>query len=174
VDSSDHLKLVPPPAAGWRRTPGRLALRPFPALTAFVAVAAEAGLHAADAARLALERALVLRDIAPLGFDLDAARHDLLLVAATARPRRPLDAGQARHIRVLRLGRRVRQQDVSRGLVLTLPERLLTRAREVAQPETFDARVVPELVAWEIAATLEGRTMGEWALTVLAAARVAG
>ncbi len=154
-----HTTLIVPPGAGVRQ---------------FVEAAAAAGLSMETAGRLALERALVLLDIAPLGLDLDAARHRLEAAAVGTHPRRPLSPRQASYVRALQLARSVRPGNVAGGLRISAPERLLTRAREVLRPAAFEVSAIPEMISWEVAATLEGRAMGEWALTVLAAARAVG
>jgi hypothetical protein len=55
-------------------------------------------------------------------------------------------------------------------LTVELPERLLTRLRPGILPDCLASRAVAEMVAWERAAVLEGRSMSEWAALTLAAA----
>lgn len=170
-----HLKLVHP-SPGSRPQSSEHPIITVPADTSirqFVDAAASFGLSMDTAGRLALERALVLVDIAPLGLDPDAAQYRLGSAALSTRPRRPLPPGQASYLRALRLGRAVRAQDLSGGLTIAAPERLLPRAREILQPATFEVRAIPEMISWETAAVIEGRSMSEWALTVLASARAA-
>jgi hypothetical protein len=171
-----HLQLVAS-APGGRARPvsprARLVIAPSAGLTAFVRAAADAGLPAPEAVRLCLERALVLVDVAALGLDPDAARYRIGLVAASARTRRALVPEHAEYVRALQLGRPVPPADASDGLAVVLAARLLTRALSVC-PQTFRAEVVAEMIAWELAAALEGRTMGEWALRTLIASGAVG
>lgn len=165
-----HLSLVRTPPNGSHRRPSgeRLRLPPSPRLTAFVAAAAEAGLGPSEATRLALERALALADAGVFPFDVEVARRRLRRAAKEAHPCRPLTPAQAAYMRTLSPARPRPPINVSAGLVVELPDRVLTRSRDTVAEAALHAGAVPEMVAWEIAATLAGRTMGEWALRTLA------
>lgn len=175
MSPSRHLDLLPPSPgpgrAGSIDAVGVISLPKEPGVVRFLEVSADAGLAASDAVRLALTRALVLADIGPFGFDVMAARHLLRTVAASARPRRPLAPEQASYARRLSMGRPTSAPSMTTDLSVCVPEMLLSRAEEKVRPATFSPEIVSEMVAWELAATLDGRTMGEWALTTLAAAR---
>ncbi len=165
-----RLRLVRSGAAdGTTSASERLHLPPSRRLEEFVHAAAEAGLEPADAVRLALERALALADAAILPLDVEAARSRLSEAAARARAGRPLTAAQSAYVRSLSAKRARPTPEIGDGLVVVLPDRVLTRARDTATETAFHAGAVAEMAAWEIAATLEGRTMGEWALRTLAA-----
>lgn len=148
----------------------RLILRSTPRLQGLLDAAAQVGLEAPDALRLALERALVLADAGAFGLDAEGARCVLARAAAGARPRRPLTAVQAAYVRALTVGQPTASIALHGDLAITIPDRVLTRARGVVRLAALHADAVPEMVAWELAAALEGRTMGEWALKELAAA----
>jgi hypothetical protein len=175
ASAANHLRSVSPPGRSDSRPPGPEGFRlaPSPRLAGFVEAAARTGLEAPDAVRLGLERALVLADAARLGFGVEAARGLLDRAAARVRPRQPLPAVQARYVRALTVPRPVPAVDVSDGLAVTVPDRLSIRAAGHVRPVDLHPAAVPEMVAWETAAALEGRTMGEWALAVLANARAA-
>jgi hypothetical protein len=126
-----------------------------------------------NAVRLALERELVLRDVDSLGHGREAARYALTGFATRARALRPLNPAQASYVRNLSRRRPECVEDLAAGLEIVLPERLLTRAEGAVCTATFDAMAIREMVAWELAAVLEGRTMAEWALNALIAARAA-
>ena len=171
-----HLRLVPsrPAKPGSRPAAERLQIPPSKRLREFVATAAAAGLDAPDAVRLALDkRALALADAAAFGLDPEAARGLLLRAAESARPSRPLSPTQAAYVRALGKASPRPPANVEEGLVVALPDRVLTPARDTISESAFEAAAVVEMVAWEIAATLEGRTMCEWALRTLARARAA-
>jgi hypothetical protein len=168
--SGRHLKLVPSSSAstGAARFEERLLIPPSKRLREFVCSAAEAGLDAPDAVRLALERALALVDAAAFGLDMEAARGTLTHAAESAQASRPLTQAQAAYVRSLGKATARPPAPVEEGLVVTLPDRVLTPARDTVSESAFQAAVVPEMLAWEIAAALEGRTMCEWALRTLA------
>jgi hypothetical protein len=146
---------------------------PAPALDGFVVAAAARGLTAPDAVRLALERELTLVDSDGLGWAREITRHVLTTAAGSARARRALTPTQAAYVRALTFGRPMRPSDVSQGLTVALPEWLCTRLAGPVPTEAFDARVVPEMVGWQTAAALDGRSMAEWALKTLLVARSA-
>jgi len=158
----------PPPPPGIS-----LVVPPGPALDRFVAAAAAHGLAAPDAVRLALERELTLADSDGLGWARELTRHVLTTAAGSARARRALTPAQAAYVRSLTIGRPVRSVDVSQGLTVGLPERMRTRLAGPVPGGALDAGVVPEMVGWETAAALDGRSMAEWALKILLVARSA-
>jgi hypothetical protein len=148
-----------------------LVLPPSRRLDDFVAASAARDLDAPTAVRLALERALAVTDAAAFSLDVETARRLLRASARQARAKRALTPAHAHYVRKL-VGARPRPAlDVGDGLHVAVPDRVLVRVRGTVSLTALRADVVPEMVAWEIAATLAGRTMGEWALRVLAAAR---
>lgn len=173
---ASHLQLVRSnPDVGTPHVEDRLHLRSTPRLRKFLHAAASAGLSPADAVRLALERALALED-ACYGFPLDveSARRELRQAAARARPVRELTSTQASYVRALSAASVKPAYPLDDDLVVALPDRVITRARHDLTELALHEGVVAEMVAWEIAATLSGRTMGEWALSTLALARRGG
>jgi hypothetical protein len=144
-----------------------LRLEPSDRLQAFLDAAAARGLNAREAVRLGLERALCLRDGARFAADVEAARHILEAAAARARPTRGLPPGQAAYLRALGAGRPVIAPNVSNGISVEVPEKILGRVEGTISQGVLHERVVEEMVAWEVAATLAARTMGEWALLEL-------
>lgn len=150
---------------------GRLVLPKSARLQAFVAEASAVGLDVADAVRLALERSLAIADASLFAIDVVTARRLLGGAARRARPERPLTPDHARYVRELTAARPRQPADVSDGLRVTVPERVLVRARGEVRQTALRPAAVAEMVAWEVAATLAGRTMGEWALATLAGAR---
>lgn len=149
----------------------RVVLGPSPRLTAFVETAARHGLGASGAVRLGIERALALADAELFGLDAGTARSLLSVAASKARPQRELAPAQAAYVRRLSASKPVEPADPSAGLRVRVPERVLTRARGTVHPSALRPEAVSEMLAWEIAATLEGRRLGEWALSILAQAR---
>lgn len=151
----------------------RLHLQPSTRLRKFLNASAAAGLYPADAVRLGLERALALDD-ACAGFPLDVetARLELRRAAARAKPLRQLSPSQSSYVRALSAGQPKPSGTASEEvLVIALPDRVITRARGELMELALHEGAVEEMIAWEVAATLEGRTMCEWALSTLAAAR---
>jgi hypothetical protein len=146
----------------------RLILPPSPRLTEFLEAAAQAGLEAAEAVCLALERALSLSDAAAFGLDAEDARRRLWQAARGAQARRALTPSQSAYIRRLQGAKPLPAADTSDGLVVALPDRVLTRVRDEIGERAIRRDVVEEMVSWELAATLEGRTLNEWALRTLA------
>jgi hypothetical protein len=162
------LSLVPPqpdqrgracelPATG-------LALRPAPRVRRFLSVAAQHGLAPDDAIRLALEHYLALVDLQALRMEEGALRATLGAVATRARPSSSLGVADAARVRMLSLARPLPALELTDPLTFALPARLCTRLDGLISPELLDHRVVGEMIAWERAAILAGRTMGEWAL----------
>jgi hypothetical protein len=168
-----HLSLVNSSAASVRQTTeDRLHLPPSRRLDRFIATAAARGLSPSDAVRLALERALVLVDACEaFPLDVESARLALRRAAAATQPLRQLSNAQSSYVRALGVGRPQRVESHSDGLIVALPDRLITRARDTLTELALHEGAVAEMISWEIAATLEGRTMCEWALNVLAVAR---
>jgi hypothetical protein len=121
--------------------------------------------------RLALEHGLALRDAAAFGLDADTARRLLNRAAAGARASRPLGDGEAAYLR--RLSQRAPKPPTAlpERLDVKLDERTSTRVRDSLNESAIRPAVVEEMIAWQIAATLEGRTLGEWALHSLARRR---
>lgn len=146
----------------------RLVLAPSPQLTDFIAQAADLGLGATEAVRLGLERALLLRDGQFLGFDVESARRLLVCAAGAARPIQPLCGTEPAQVRHLSVRQPVPADDVTDGLTVSVRQQILTRARAHVPETALHAAGVEEMLAWEIAARLEGRPMGEWGLKVLA------
>lgn len=166
--SSRHLELVAAGRAQGGTRGERIVLPPSPRLAAFLERSAELGLEAADAVRLALERALALKDAQLFGVDVEAARRILRREARDARPAHPLSEPEAAYVRRLSLARPVRVSDPSAALVVPLSQRTLTRARRGVPESALHSGIVEEMIAWEIAARFEGRPLGEWAVMVLA------
>jgi len=153
--------------------PELLRLRPSPRLQRFVTVAAEAGLAAEEAVRFGLEHALCLRDAARFAADVEAGRRLLVRAATGARAVRAMSPAQAAHVRRLTTRRAVPVIEVTDGLVARVPDRILARARTGLPESSLHGEMVEEMISWEIAATLCGRTMGEWALLHLLEGRQA-
>jgi len=143
-------------------------LSPSPQLTSFIEAAARIGLGEAEAVCLGLERALLLRDVQLLGFDVESARKLLVAAAAAARPSRPLSGAEAAGVRELSARRPVVPVDTAQGLIVSISQRILSRARDTVPETALHAAGVEEMLAWELAARLEGRPMGEWGLKALA------
>jgi len=145
-----------------------LELPASPHLESFVRAAARAGLDAERGVCLGLERELVLRDAAVFGLEAETARRILRRAAVAARPRLAVPPQLAQRVRSLQMPRPRAAIDVSEGLLVTVPDRLLARVPGQIPASALRQAAVPEMVGWEIAATLQGRTMGEWALRALA------
>jgi len=142
---------------------------PSQRLSDFLGAAAQAGLDATLAVRLALERALVLHDAEELRLDVERARRTLSRAAANARATRPLTPRQAGYVRRLYSSAPQAPVVVEGSLCVELPDELLTRARDTVPETVLHSEAVLEMLAWERAARLQGRTMLEWALKTLAA-----
>lgn len=142
-----------------------------PRLERFVAASAAAGLEVPEAVRLALEHALALRDAAAFGLDSDTARRLLNRAAGGTRASRPLGDGEAAYLR--RLTRRAPRPapELPERLKIKLDARTSTRVRGSLSESAIRPAVVEEMISWQVAATLEGRTLGEWALHSLAHCR---
>jgi hypothetical protein len=147
-----------------------IVLPPSARLEEFLARAADVGLSAPEAVRIAIERWLVLSDIGPFGLDVETCRRILGRESGCARASRQLTPRQASWVRKLCAGQPVPVAEAGAGLTVAIPGRLLTRAAGQVPARALHASVVAEMLSWEIAATLEGRTMGEWALRTLSSA----
>lgn len=169
--SAPHLRLVRSGPVGAKAE--QVLLPASPRLERFAAAACAAGLELEEAVGLALEHGLALEDAADLGFDSDNARRLLNHAADQARASRPLGSAEAAYIRRLGAGPAKHSGPLPDGLAVAVPERLLTRARGSLSEATIRHAVVKEMIAWQIAATLAGRTLGEWALHALAERRSA-
>lgn len=149
-----------------------LYLPPSSRLNRFVAAAAAAGLSPPVAVRLALERALALADAcAAFPIDVETSRLLLRRAAAVARPLRQLTTANSRYVRMLSTRQPKQVVDLREGLIIELPDRVVTRARGELTELALHEGVIEEMISWEIAAMLEGRTMCEWALSTLAIRR---
>lgn len=149
------------------RTPGSeegLLLAPSERLQRFALAAGSAGLVLEEAVRLAVERSLALSDCHALGIDRETARRKLCHVASGARATRQLSESQAKRIRSLNLRRPRPTAEVSHGCTVLLPDKLMTRSLGAINHGAIDAGAIDEMISWEIAATLSGRTMCEWAM----------
>lgn len=135
---------------------------------AFLSAAEHRGIAPAEAVRLAVERHLVLEDVGIFGLETAVARHLLQRAAERPRPSQPLTDELAADLRRLTVGGRPGAAPAH--LEVGLPDRLAVRARGRVRGCAFDPKAVGEMLSWEIAATIEGRTMSEWALKTLAAA----
>jgi hypothetical protein len=163
-----HLRLHVSDPGPWPS--GRHQLASTPALQAFLATAATAGVGTRQAVELAVERGLVLLDGQGLGLDVERVRSTLNRAARGARVTGALGAKAAGHLWALSGERRAVDAPRNDGLTVELPERLLTRLRPGILPDCLTSRAVAEMVAWERTAVLEGRSMSEWAALSLAAA----
>lgn len=167
-----HLQLVP-----GERTDGCevqvLRLPASPRLDRFAAASAEAGLELREAVRLAIDHALALQDAGAFGLDADTARRLLNRAAAGARASRPLGARSAEQVRRLGSGSPKPAASLPDGLEVELSERVLARIGAPLTEAAIRPAVVEEMISWQIAATLAGRTLGEWALHALARGRAA-
>jgi hypothetical protein len=171
--TAPHLQLVRSnPDTPQRTAEDQLHLRQTPRLRKFLAAAAAAGLEPSDAVRLGLQRALVLEDACDaFTIDVESARLELRQAAARTRPLRQLTPSQAVYVRTLSASQAKKPADFGPVVVVSLPDRVTTRVRDRLSELSLHEGVVAEMIAWEVAATLEGRTMCEWALSTLATAR---
>lgn len=115
----------------------------------------------------------MVRDTQLVDLDVESARRLLRRAAATARPALPLASEEASYVRRLSAGRPVHVPPAGEPLDVELPPNLLTRARGTVPEISLNDGIVEEMVLWERAARMEGRSMSEWALKVLAARRAA-
>ncbi|HVY79066.1 MAG TPA: hypothetical protein VG898_11220 [Solirubrobacterales bacterium] len=126
--------------------------------------AAAAGLDLPEAVSLGLQRALVLADAPAIGIDSEVARRRLRDAAADARPAFPLGDAEAARVRGLSFPTPVAPARLNAPVVVPVPPRTLVRARGNVPVSRLCSAAVPEMISWEVAALLAGRTMGEWAL----------
>lgn len=167
-----HLQLIhsaPGVAARRAGADGNLTLPATAELKRFLGQSAKHGLEPADALRLAIERELALVDVDALGLDRHATRHVLSEIASRARVRQGLDTDEAAYLRTLSAARALTPPPLAGSLTVTVPRALLGRARGVVSRTALAWDAIPEMVAWEIAARVQGRAMGEWVLLALAA-----
>jgi hypothetical protein len=106
-------------------------------------------------------------DLSRLGPKLDSSHRLLWTAARKARADVALAPTTAAWVRQLSRARPVPIVSVRSGMSVRVSDRLLSRAGEVTT-RSLRAEAVPEMVAWEIAAALSGRTMSEWALWLTA------
>jgi hypothetical protein len=168
-----HLRLLSPAQAPPPTGIERLTIPSSPRLDRFLQAAAQAGLSAPEAVRLGVERALVVRDTQLVDLDVESARRMLRRAAAAARPSRPLCDEAAAYVRGLSARRPVQAPPEQEALEVELPPNLLTRAHGTVPEIALHDGIVEEMIGWERAARMEGRSMSEWALKVLAARRAA-
>ncbi|HTU78092.1 MAG TPA: hypothetical protein VMF09_04965 [Solirubrobacteraceae bacterium] len=146
----------------------QICIPPSGRLTRFLDAAAQAGLDAPLAVQLALERAVVLKDGRDLRLDVERIRRTLGREARRARAARQLSGRQATYVRMLYREKPRQPCPAAGGLSVVIPDELLTQIRDTIPETVLHPRAVPEMLAWERAARLEGRTMLEWSLKVLA------
>jgi hypothetical protein len=144
-----------------------LLLESSESLQRFVEAAAQVGLGVEEAVRMGVERGLVLSDLCEMGIDVDFGRRRLRAAAMRARPSHELTADLAQRVRRLSMARPIAVPSTDEGLAVRLPDGLLVRAAAGLGARHLRAEAVPEMVAWELAAALGARTMGEWALREL-------
>jgi hypothetical protein len=143
-------------------------------LREFLNAAHQAGLDTSLAVRLGLERALLLADSGDLRMGVERARRALNSASANPRATLALAAEQAAYVRQL-YNTAPQPEHIPIGeLRVDLPEELLSRARDAVGETALHAGAVIEMLAWERAARLQGRTMLEWGLKTLAIAVAAG
>jgi len=144
-----------------------LAIPPSPQLKEFLAHAASSGLKPHEAVRLGVERALVLRDSQLFDLDVESARGMLRRAAAEAQISREIPVQEAAYLRGLSVGRPAAPPRLREPLVVHLPAGLLIRAKGTVAEAALHRGAVGEMILWERAARLEGRSMSEWALKTL-------
>jgi hypothetical protein len=161
---------TPPRVVVTNRKPGgleQLCLPASPRLNSFLEAAAQVGLDAPLAVRLAIERALVLLDGRSSRMDVERICRILNIASHEARAKRPLSTRQAAYVRSLYDVTPKVAVVVEGTLEVELPEELITRADGTVSELALHAEAVGEMLAWERAARLHGYTMTEWALKVL-------
>jgi hypothetical protein len=138
-------------------------------LREFLRTAADAGIEHELAIRLGLDRALLLGDAGDLGLHVERARRILNVASCEPRASVALGEGQSAHLRRLYGGGAIFAEPL-RGdaLSVSLPEEILTLARGSVRQSALHAAAVEEMLAWERAARVGGRTMREWGLKTLA------
>jgi len=168
---SPELKLVESSGAAGGHEESALLLFRSPRLERFASAAAAEGLQFDEAVRLALEHGLALKDVAAFGLDADTARRLLNRAAAGSRASRPLGDADAAYLRRLTHRSKMPPPSLPQSIKVKLDERTSTRVRDSLSESAIRPAVVEEMVFWKTAATLEGRTMSEWALHTLAHSR---
>lgn len=148
----------------------RLRLDLTPDLHEFLALAAQAGLDCELAIRLGLERALLLADARDLRLDVERARRILNLAGGELRASVPLGNQQSAYLRRLYAPAANIEPWAGASVAVTLPEEILTLARESITEGALHSGAVSEMLTWERAARVKGRTMREWGLKTLALA----
>jgi hypothetical protein len=134
---------------------------------------ANSNLDTSCAVELCLERALVVHDLAAVGYPQLYER--LLTVAGKIPVRRALPAAKARYLQMLIAARDLdplhATADGASGAIVDVPYRLFPRVTAIVD-EIVSAGVdhLAEALTLEIAAVADGRTMSEW--TALAALRL--
>ena len=129
------------------------------------------GLENAEALRLGIERALVLVDADALLIDRRATRRLLCATARCATVHRPLTTERSAYVQRLMSAPAPTPKPRANPLTARLPQELIARAENVVPLSALSGEAVDEMIAWELAAVLSGRTMAEWALLTLAARR---
>jgi len=145
----------------------QLCLTPSPRLVRFFEAAAKAGLDVTLAVRLALERALVLLDGQSLRLDSEHVCQLLNEASKDVRATCPLSARQAAYVRLLYSGSQAPPVSIGHQLSVPVPDDVMTRARTAVSATALTEDAVPEMLAWERAARLQGRTMLEWSMVTL-------
>jgi hypothetical protein len=148
----------------------RLRLELTPQLRGFLELAASAGLDHEVAVRLGLERALVLSDARELRLTGERARRILNLAGAELRANVALGSTQSAYLRSLYQQTASIEPLVDDSVAIELPEEILTLARDSITESALHDGAVDEMLTWERAARVKGRTMREWGLKALALA----
>jgi hypothetical protein len=139
-------------------------LNASPSIDAFADACIEERLPVALAARLVVERALVVeaitaatdRSVVELSEMLDRSGEEAAVTL-------PLSPALAAYLRLLR---RRDRRDVGRPALLPLPVRLRDRLRDREPTALLDPKVINSALSWERAAASCGMTMMEWSATV--------
>lgn len=143
-------------------------LQPTERLKKFLASSAAAGVSDVDAVELAIERALVLADARALGLNAERASRLLGEAAARTRPHRTIGPQRSTTARRLAIRQPRRPTELDEAICVPVASHLATRAADQISGRAFAPGAIEEMVAWGRAAALEGRTMTEWGLRVLA------
>lgn len=153
------------------RRPGEL-LEPV-SLMATTAVALHRASQAAGtsndiAATVLIERCLAVGDLETLDLTPPTAR------PADLAPTRCLTAAEGDYLRRLTLGNARHEHAPALPAAVTVPVRLISWAPDLLDGATRAPSLAAELseaLAWEVAALVAGRTMGEWVLVAAVRAR---
>lgn len=162
---------VPRRRPGERREPFRLVVTD--PLRELAAEAAAAGLRLPEAAALAIEARLLLDDLAHGGTPTGLVTALLNRAAASERVDLPVAGSFGDYIRHLSARRPVAAQlPEHRTVEVPVALRLLARAVQLPRAAPFAPVRFNDLIDWEVAAAISGRTLSEWGyLTVLRASR---